>query len=203
MLIHCCRDVFTAPLRSNESALTTENTALQFLRAFASAGMCLPSRCLAINYSGFQASCHTIFVTELANIAVSQQQMPNPATEQDSVSSSYSQNLFSKYQLYSLRNASCCVILYINCRINYCQTQQLFGELLCLTRINTIMYISIVLLFPLSVLFFQLIHFLRSFPFQISTVSSSKLHVRSVVTFTLLRVTVRTQITKFVLLLQK
>jgi hypothetical protein len=33
-------------------ALTTENTALLLLRVFASAGMCLPSRCPAMNYSG-------------------------------------------------------------------------------------------------------------------------------------------------------
>jgi Tfp pilus assembly protein PilV len=30
------------------------------LRAFASAGMCSRSHCLAMNYSGFQASCHNI-----------------------------------------------------------------------------------------------------------------------------------------------
>jgi hypothetical protein len=43
------------------AALTKENTALLWLRAFASAGMCLPSCCLAINCSGFHASCHTAF----------------------------------------------------------------------------------------------------------------------------------------------
>jgi hypothetical protein len=39
---------------------TTENTTLLLLRTFASAGMCLPSLWLAIKYSAFQASCHTI-----------------------------------------------------------------------------------------------------------------------------------------------
>jgi hypothetical protein len=29
---------------------------------FISAGNCLPSRCLAMNYSGFQASCHNILL---------------------------------------------------------------------------------------------------------------------------------------------
>jgi hypothetical protein len=57
MLIHCCRDVFAAPLHSN-AAQTTENTALLLLRAFNSVGMCLPSCCLSRNYSGFQASSH-------------------------------------------------------------------------------------------------------------------------------------------------
>jgi hypothetical protein len=42
------------------AAMTTENTAFLLLRAFASAGMCLQSCCLAINYSDFQASCHSI-----------------------------------------------------------------------------------------------------------------------------------------------
>jgi hypothetical protein len=99
-----------------------------------------------------------------------------------------------------------CVILFKNYRINSCQTQQLFGELLCLTGINMIMYMSIISLLSLSVLFFQLTHLLRSVHFQISAVSSCKLHVRSVVTLTLLRVTVlralgHTQITKSVFLL--
>jgi hypothetical protein len=43
------------------AARTTENTVLLLLRAFASAGMCLASRCLAMNYSAFQASCHNTF----------------------------------------------------------------------------------------------------------------------------------------------
>jgi hypothetical protein len=41
------------------AARTTENTAHLLLGAFASAGMCLPSRCLATNYSGFQ-TCQNI-----------------------------------------------------------------------------------------------------------------------------------------------
>jgi hypothetical protein len=49
-----CRSVVTL------SYFTKENTDLQLLSAFASAGMCLPSRCLAMSYSGFQASCHNI-----------------------------------------------------------------------------------------------------------------------------------------------
>jgi Na+-transporting NADH:ubiquinone oxidoreductase subunit NqrF len=40
--------------------LTTEDTPLLLLRALASAGMCLPSHCLAMNYSGSQASCRNI-----------------------------------------------------------------------------------------------------------------------------------------------
>jgi hypothetical protein len=53
LLIHCCRDVFTAPLHINVHGAT-----LLLLRTFASMGMCLPSRCLAIKYSSFQPSCH-------------------------------------------------------------------------------------------------------------------------------------------------
>jgi hypothetical protein len=45
---------------ATSSALTTENTALPFLRAFASAGIRLPSHCLAMNYSGSQTSCDNI-----------------------------------------------------------------------------------------------------------------------------------------------
>jgi hypothetical protein len=42
-----------------DSGLPPQKTPLLLLlREFASAGMCLPSRCLAMNYSGFQASCH-------------------------------------------------------------------------------------------------------------------------------------------------
>jgi uncharacterized membrane protein YeiH len=55
MLIHYCRDVFT----TMSAVLTTENTAL-VLRTLAYAGMCLLSRCLAMNYSSSQASCHNI-----------------------------------------------------------------------------------------------------------------------------------------------
>jgi hypothetical protein len=40
----------------------TENTALLLLRAFASAGMFLPSRWLAMNYSGLQALCHNTYI---------------------------------------------------------------------------------------------------------------------------------------------
>jgi hypothetical protein len=40
---------------ATNAVLTTENTALLLLPAFASAGMCLPSHCLAVNYSSFQA----------------------------------------------------------------------------------------------------------------------------------------------------
>jgi hypothetical protein len=43
---------------ATRAAWTTENTPLLLLRAFASAVMCLPSRCLPMNYSGFQASRH-------------------------------------------------------------------------------------------------------------------------------------------------
>jgi hypothetical protein len=50
-LIQDCRNTFTAPLRSN---------APLSLRAFACAGMCLSTRCLTVNYSGFQASCHNM-----------------------------------------------------------------------------------------------------------------------------------------------
>jgi hypothetical protein len=45
---------------ATRAALTTEDTALLLLRAFASAGMYLPSRFLATNYSFFQASCHSM-----------------------------------------------------------------------------------------------------------------------------------------------
>jgi hypothetical protein len=46
------------------SARTTENAALLFLRKFASAGPYLPNRCLAINYPGFQGSCHNMYKIE-------------------------------------------------------------------------------------------------------------------------------------------
>jgi hypothetical protein len=45
---------------ATSAALPTENTALLLLRAFASLGMYLLSRCLTMNFSGFQASCHNI-----------------------------------------------------------------------------------------------------------------------------------------------
>jgi hypothetical protein len=47
---------------ATSAALTTENNALLFLRSFASAGNFLPSRCLAMNSSGCQASCHNIII---------------------------------------------------------------------------------------------------------------------------------------------
>jgi hypothetical protein len=65
VLIHCCRDVFTALLRNNERGAGHNNIALQLLSAFASAGMCLPSRCLAVNYFGIQTSCHITMLTRL------------------------------------------------------------------------------------------------------------------------------------------
>jgi hypothetical protein len=46
-------------LQTNDT-MTTEITALLFLREFAAAGMCLPSRCLANDNAGFQASYHNI-----------------------------------------------------------------------------------------------------------------------------------------------
>jgi hypothetical protein len=33
------------------------------LRIFVAAGMCLPKRCLAMDHSGFQASCHNIIIS--------------------------------------------------------------------------------------------------------------------------------------------
>jgi hypothetical protein len=40
--------------------LTTEKKALLLLREFDSIGMCLPSRCIAVDHSGFQMSCDNI-----------------------------------------------------------------------------------------------------------------------------------------------
>jgi hypothetical protein len=57
---HCCRDVFTAPLGSNARDGDHRKHLSSVLRAFASAGIWMPSYCLAINYYGFQASCHSI-----------------------------------------------------------------------------------------------------------------------------------------------
>jgi hypothetical protein len=45
---------------ATSAALITENTALLLLRAFSFAGMFLLSRCLTMNYSGFQASYNNI-----------------------------------------------------------------------------------------------------------------------------------------------
>jgi hypothetical protein len=56
VLIQCCRDVMTAPLRSNVRGDDHRKHCFLLLRA--SAGVCLPSHCLAIKYSGFQASWH-------------------------------------------------------------------------------------------------------------------------------------------------
>jgi hypothetical protein len=50
------------PYVATREARTTENIALLLLGAFVSTSMCLPSRCLAMNYASFQASCHNIFV---------------------------------------------------------------------------------------------------------------------------------------------
>jgi hypothetical protein len=55
---------------ATRSALTTENTALLLLGTFASAGTCIPSRCLAMKYSGFQASCNNIIVKSLMHGAL-------------------------------------------------------------------------------------------------------------------------------------
>jgi hypothetical protein len=48
-LLHCC---------AMSMAVTTENTALLLLCWLPSTGMSLPSCCLAVNYSGIEASCH-------------------------------------------------------------------------------------------------------------------------------------------------
>jgi hypothetical protein len=45
---------------ATRAARTAENTAVLLLRAFPSAGVCLPSLCLAVNYFSFHASCHNI-----------------------------------------------------------------------------------------------------------------------------------------------
>jgi hypothetical protein len=59
MLIHCCRDVFNAPLLSNvRGADHKKNNAVLLLLAFTSAGKCLLNRCLAMNYSGSLALYH-------------------------------------------------------------------------------------------------------------------------------------------------
>jgi hypothetical protein len=53
-----------APRRcvARSAALTTVNIALLLMPASDSAGMCLPNRCLAINYYSFQASCRNIYI---------------------------------------------------------------------------------------------------------------------------------------------
>jgi hypothetical protein len=58
--LHCWEGVFTASLHSNGSYSIVACV-------FIAAGMCLPSRCLAVNvYSDFQASCHNIVHAESA-----------------------------------------------------------------------------------------------------------------------------------------
>jgi hypothetical protein len=52
---------------ATSAALTTEKTALLLLREFASVGMCLPNRCLAVDHSGFHASCHNMKCCSLVN----------------------------------------------------------------------------------------------------------------------------------------
>jgi hypothetical protein len=47
---------------ATSAALTIEMTASLMLLALASAGMYLPSRCLAMKNSSFHASCHNIYV---------------------------------------------------------------------------------------------------------------------------------------------
>jgi hypothetical protein len=49
---------------ATSAALTTENTALLLLRAYASVGMCLPNRCLEMNYSGSRVSRHNIHLSK-------------------------------------------------------------------------------------------------------------------------------------------
>jgi hypothetical protein len=61
--------LFTAPLRSNEHNADHIKHRFLFLPAFAYAGMCLLSRCLAMNYSGFQASCHNMEYTHVGCVA--------------------------------------------------------------------------------------------------------------------------------------
>jgi hypothetical protein len=46
----------------------TENTALSLLRSFACVGMWLTSHCVAMNYSGFQASCHIFLLKFLREL---------------------------------------------------------------------------------------------------------------------------------------
>jgi hypothetical protein len=49
---YCYRGVFTSPLHINGSSIVA--------CVFISVGTYLPNRCLAMNYSGYQASCHSI-----------------------------------------------------------------------------------------------------------------------------------------------
>jgi hypothetical protein len=59
-LLHCCM--------ATNTVWTTEIPAFLLLRAFALAGMRLPSCYLAVNYSGFQVSCHIMKVYEWAQV---------------------------------------------------------------------------------------------------------------------------------------
>jgi hypothetical protein len=60
MLTHCCRDCLSHRWVAKSAALTRENIAVLFLCAYVFAGMCLRSRCPAMNYSGFQATCYSM-----------------------------------------------------------------------------------------------------------------------------------------------
>jgi hypothetical protein len=65
MLQRCLPDRCVA----TRAALTTENVAVLLLCVFTSAGICVLSRCLTMNYSGVQTSCHNIFISNGMSMA--------------------------------------------------------------------------------------------------------------------------------------
>jgi hypothetical protein len=58
MLIHCCRDVFTAPLHRNDGGADHRKYRSSLVMRVGFRGNVFLSRCLAMNYFDFQASYH-------------------------------------------------------------------------------------------------------------------------------------------------
>jgi hypothetical protein len=61
---------------ATNAVLATENIALLLLREFTSAGICLLSRCVAMNYPGFQTSHQNIKNSVLRKIPIQLNCMP-------------------------------------------------------------------------------------------------------------------------------
>jgi hypothetical protein len=68
MLGQCCRDVFTAPLRGNKRGAGHRKHRSSILGHFRFRRNAITEPLLALNYSGFQASCHNILVTTVLNM---------------------------------------------------------------------------------------------------------------------------------------
>jgi hypothetical protein len=55
---------------ANKIEISTSNSSSVFLCSSVAANMCLASRCLAMDYSGFQASCHIMILFQLVHCNV-------------------------------------------------------------------------------------------------------------------------------------